>query len=258
MNRFIIYIKEEFRELADLRSHADRKSMGDAFLPLLIAAILLVLDRYGLQGFFIDTLARKLDSFDLYGNRLTFYSQAYFSISSFVLFVMTPLLYERFFPSREGTIYGLGFHSAIPHLPVYIALLFFMLPVLWLVTGDANFYRFYPMYTPGSLPDWLLYESIYMTAFFSVEFFFRGYTLYRLERKTGLYAIVLMVVPYALIHIHKPFPEALGSIIAGLVLGYLSIRGRSIWPGVALHCSIAFFTDFFSLIHSGRLAEWIR
>ena len=57
----------------------------------------------------------------------------------------------------------------------------------------------------------------------------------------------MMTLPYALIHIHKPFPESIGSIFAGIALGYLALKGRSIWPGVALHLFIAWTTDVLSL-----------
>jgi membrane protease YdiL (CAAX protease family) len=71
------------------------------------------------------------------------------------------------------------------------------------------------------------------------------------------YGVFLMVLPYALIYIHKPFPEALTSIVAGLVLGFLALKSRSIWPGILVHTTIAFSTDLFSLIHSGILFGWL-
>ncbi len=42
---------------------------------------------------------------------------------------------------------------------------------------------------------------------------------------------------------------------AGLVLGALALKSRSIWPGVLCHCIVAFSADFFSLWRSGRLME---
>jgi len=61
-----------------------------------------------------------------------------------------------------------------------------------------------------------------------------------------------MVVPYALIHLHKPILEAFASIVAALVLGQLALKSRSIWPGVLVHCGVAFSMDLFALINSGR------
>ena len=128
-----------------------------------------------------------------------------------------------------------------------------MIPVVFLVSMSTKFYRFYPLYRPSSGGDWMLFELVYLIQFFCVEYFFRGFALFRLHKDIGNKAIGVMVVPYALIHIHKPYPEAIGSIIAGLVLGHLAIKGRSIWPGVFLHMLIALSADTFGLYFSGWL-----
>jgi membrane protease YdiL (CAAX protease family) len=156
---------------------------------------------------------------------------------------------------ENGNPFGFRVRSCRPHIPVYLAMVIFMVPLLWLASARYSFYSFYPMYNPVSIGMWLLYEAVYMTQFFAVEFFFRGFALFRLESRFGLHAITIMVVPYALLHIHKPFAEALASIVAGLVLGLLALKSRSIWPGVLIHCTVAFCMDWFALIRSGRMVE---
>lgn len=235
----------------------DRNGLGLALLPVLIAVIMLATDRYGLQNFFItkfsiDLLRRGFDA-----NDVVFFAQVYFSGFTLVAFVLVPLVFHRIFPvtrSDGASPLGLSLRFCKPHLPVYALLLLLMLPVLWLVAMTPGFHKFYPMYKPASLGFWFLYELVYMLQFFAVEFFFRGFILFRLQPHFGLHAITFMVVPYALLHIHKPFPEALASIVAGLVLGMLALKSRSIWPGVVVHCGVAFSMDWFALIHSGRIA----
>ena len=39
--------------------------------------------------------------------------------------------------------------------------------------------------------------------------------------------------------IGKPMPETLGAVIAGVVLGTLSMRTRSIWGGALIHIAVA-------------------
>ena len=46
----------------------------------------------------------------------------------------------------------------------------------------------------------------------------------------------------------------LASIVAGLALGMLALKSRSIWPGVIIHCTVAFCMDWFALVRSGRMA----
>ena len=131
-----------------------------------------------------------------------------------------------------------------------------MLPILWIAAGRQDFIHFYPLYNPDNLNLWLLFETdLSKPIFFVSNIFFRGHLLLRLNDRFGYPAIGMMVVPYALIHIYKPFPEALGSIVAGLLLGYLAIRIRSIWPGVFLHCGVALSMDTFALIQSGRMTN---
>lgn len=246
-------IRDYLTRSFELAAYRDRDTLVTGLTFALVAAILLAFDRFGLQNAFYDHVA-KLSYFDgVSTDRLALYSQIHFSLSAFVLFVCVPTLFHFIFPVRENGVFGLGVRSLPPHLPIYAALPAVMIPVVWFVSQGPAFYEFYPMYNPESLRFWLLFEAVYFLQFFAVEFFFRGLLLFRLERRFGLLAVWIMVVPYALIHIHKPFPEALGSIVAGVVLGTLSIKSRSIWAGVAVHCAVAFAADFFALLHSGRL-----
>jgi len=119
---------------------------------------------------------------------------------------------------------------------------------------QPSFHQFYPLYKPETLKLFLLFELVYLTQFISVEFFFRGFGLFRVERLCPGWGVVLMAIPYSFIHIHKPFGEAVGSIVAGVVLGSLALKTRSIWPGVIVHACIALSADLFSLYHSGRLS----
>ena len=52
---------------------------------------------------------------------------------------------------------------------------------------------------------------------------------------------------------NQPMPEAFASIVAGLALGYMSLRTRSIWLGAAIHVTVAISMDFASLWRQGRL-----
>ena len=241
----------KYRELLLPDSLPDRVVLGRIGLPVLIAVILLLLDRYGIQPAYY----RYFSDLPLYSGvspaGQAFAAQLHFSASCLLLFVLLPLCYHLIFPQDGAHRYGLSLSATITHFPLYALLLGIMLPVLWIASADPGFNAFYPMYKPAGMSDWLTYEAIYMLQFFAVEFFFRGFCLFRLERFTGLYAVAIMVVPYALIHIHKPLPEAMSSIAGGLILGYLAIRTRSIWPGLFVHCGVAFCMDWFSLIRSG-------
>ncbi len=62
-----------------------------------------------------------------------------------------------------------------------------------------------------------------------------------------------MVVPYCMIHFGKPYLEACGAMVAGVVLGSLSMRTRSIYAGFLVHGTVAILMDVVSLDHRNAL-----
>ncbi len=118
-----------------------------------------------------------------------------------------------------------------------------------------SFQATYPFYKDAgkSWFDLLIWELIYGVQFFSVEFFFRGFMTHGLKERFGFYSVPIMTVPYCMIHFGKPFPETLGSILAGLGLGTLSLWSRSIWIGFVIHVMIAWSMDLTALYYKGQL-----
>jgi membrane protease YdiL (CAAX protease family) len=140
------------------------------------------------------------------------------------------------------------------HLPLYAAL---FLPVGLCVLAIANTPEFlsqYPFYQDHrALIDLAVWELAYGVQFFSLEFFFRGFLLRGMAAELGAMAMMVMMIPYCMIHFGKPLPECLGSIIAGMVLGTLAMDTRSIWGGVTIHVAVAWSMDFAALWHKGQL-----
>ena len=66
----------------------------------------------------------------------------------------------------------------------------------------------------------------------------------------GVYSVFAMAVPYCMIHFNKPLAEVLGAILAGTILGTLSLRTRSIWCGVLIHVTVAVSMDLLSLMQT--------
>jgi hypothetical protein len=150
-------------------------------------------------------------------------------------------------------------HPDPPRLaPFYWVGLAVALVLLAVVSFAPGFQATYPFYRGAgrSISDLLLWELLYAAQFFSLEFFFRGWWL-RAGRTMGSHAIWAMMVPYVMIHVGKPMMETLAAIIAGLFLGTLAMRGRSIWPGFALHCAVAVGMDVACLAQRGELpTQW--
>lgn len=222
-----------------------------AKVMLLLCLVMLVFEYFGWQRPFHSLFRQSQFYRDLSLNDRHFYAQVYTSFNFLFLFFFLPLGFHLLFPLKAVERYGLGKVSDPSAYKIYLLIAAVMLPVVFIASSAPSFYNFYPLYRPQGPTDWLLFELVYMTQFLCVEFFFRGFGLFRLQKSFGDKAIAIMVLPYALLHIHKPFPEAIGSIFAGFVLGYLSWKGKSIWPGVLLHMLIALSADTFGLYHSG-------
>lgn len=141
------------------------------------------------------------------------------------------------------------------HTRIYVVLFLVMLPVLAAASFLPSFQMTYPLYSRAgdSLSHFVLYQIPYGMRFASVEAFFRGFLLFALFRRLGYYAVPIATIPYCMIHFGGPLPEAVGSIAAGMMLGYLAIYSRSWLPSALLHWGIAFSMDIFTLLQEWRL-----
>jgi membrane protease YdiL (CAAX protease family) len=70
--------------------------------------------------------------------------------------------------------------------------------------------------------------------------------------------VLAMVVPYCMIHFGKPWAEALAAIIAGVVLGTLALKTRSIWSGFLIHVTVAVSMDLAALLQTQGLPGGLR
>ncbi|WP_437911717.1 CPBP family glutamic-type intramembrane protease [Sorangium sp. So ce302] len=132
-----------------------------------------------------------------------------------------------------------------------------MAPFLFGASLSPAFQAKYPYYklAPGEGPwPWLwAWEALYAAQFVALEFFYRGFFVHGIRRALGYSSIFAMMVPYAMIHFGKPLPEALGSVLAGFILGTVSLKSDSIWGGCAIHIVVATSMDLLSLAHRGLL-----
>ena len=179
----------------------------------------------------------------------------WWGIACLVLLVAIPTLVAaavRLSPRDIGVkLKGTG-RDAWTYLTLYI----FILPVIWLVSQRADFQQTYPFFKPELGPfekNFILFEIVYCLQFFAIEYFFRGFIVLGLKSRIGIASVLVMLAPYCMIHYYKPFPEAMGAIGAGLVLGTLSYRTGTILYGWFLHYAVALSMDLLALGQAGRL-----
>ena len=127
------------------------------------------------------------------------------------------------------------------------------------VSFREDFVAVYPFYRQAHRSgfDLLVWECLYLSQFACLEFFFRGFLLHACKPAFGANAILVMCLPYLMIHFPKPWLEATGAIFFGLFLGMLALRTRSIWGGVLVYVSIALSMDLLALLQTrGLPVRW--
>lgn len=206
-------------------------------------ALVALLDNYqGSNGFFREVR---------WGGAPPLAADVYWFGASFVLWFVLPLagLVLARQPLRE---YGVGLGDARAGAGVAAALLAVMLPVIFVASRSPAFYTQYPMSVSARAGGrtLLVYELFQVGYFVGWEFLWRGLFVNGLGRRVGAAnAILLSMVPFAVMHAGKPEAEALGSIPAGIALGMLAWRTRSFWWGALLHVAAAASMDLFALLH---------
>ena len=126
-----------------------------------------------------------------------------------------------------------------------------MVPVIILaVELFPSFQQKYPLskVAGDSWQMFIPYEISYGIYMFSWEYFFRGFMLFGLEKRFGKYSILIQTIPFAVLHYSKPFPEAMGSIPAGILLGVLALETRSFIYGAAIHWFVALSMDIVAVL----------
>ncbi len=230
---------------------------------VITAVVLTVQEYYGGRQFFQTTLRPELE--ELYLGpwpwlRLERYDELYaygwWCFSRSAGYVLLPLLtWKLLFPSDSLLDMGLRGRGFFEHLWVYAVCLGIVVPVMLIVAHQPDFGSYYPFYKQSSrsIFDFMAWEAMYWVQFFSLELFFRGWMVGALRHNLGSAAIFVMAVPYCMIHYGKPYLEAHGAIVAGVVLGSLAMRTRSIYAGFLLHITVALSMDLLSLYKRGAI-----
>lgn len=167
-----------------------------------------------------------------------------------VFYFILPALLIKFGFRQNLKDYGLAWNGLHRHGWPYLILLGVMLPVIIGASFNPHFKEYYPFfsYASASVTGFLLWELAYGLHFIAVEFFFRGFLVFGLAERLGPYAFFISAVPYCMVHFSKPAGEAIGAILAGLALGYLAWKNRSIWGGALVHWGVAITMDLASTL----------
>ncbi|MBE7173118.1 MAG: CPBP family intramembrane metalloprotease [Williamsia sp.] len=180
------------------------------------------------------------------------------------LVVVVPVLIIRFGFKEPLSSYGLGLPPRGRRSLAVIGtlvLLVVSLPAFYTGAHHPDMQALYPFYRPFTgVPQFLIYELMYLPFFIAIEFIFRGYLLFGLagvkdgelagEEKGfpgvfyfGRYALLIQMLSYTAWHLGKPIPEVFGTLFWGLAAGAVAYAIRSIWPIIIAHWLLNILLD---------------
>ncbi|HNW89679.1 MAG TPA: type II CAAX endopeptidase family protein [Bacteroidales bacterium] len=183
------------------------------------------------------------------------FSLGYWVFSILIFYFLVPALIIKFVFKEKLRDYGLYGGSVLKERRIFTLFLIIMFPLILIFSTTESFQLRYPFYHLQSgeplWPNFFIWQLFYFFQFIALEFFFRGFMVHGLKKQFGYYSIFIMTIPYCMIHFGKPFPETMAAIIAGVILGTLSLKSRSIWMGVAIHYIVALSMDLSALWQKG-------
>jgi membrane protease YdiL (CAAX protease family) len=268
-----------WREL-DLAAHEHQKktlasgnyNYRPAVLFVITAVVLTLQEYYGGRDFFEEHIKPWLRNVELgqilhpgglgslvnlkkYGE---LYSYAWWATNRVAGYTLLPMLAWKIIFRKDSLLdMGLRVRGLLSHAWIYLLCLAVVLPAVFIVSKAPDFANYYPFYKHASRSwfDLACWEVMYFAQFFALEIFFRGFWLRGLETTLGSGAIFAMCVPYCMIHYGKPYLEAAGAVVAGIALGSLSMKTRSIYSGFLVHVTVALSMDLLSLANHGALPK---
>lgn len=189
------------------------------------------------------------------------YNYAWWSVTRVVGYTVFPFAVWKICFRKDSLLdLGLRTKGLLSHAWIYGLCLAVVVPLVIGVSFTPDFASYYPFYKKASRSwtDLMIWEVFYLAQFFGLEVFFRGFMLTTLRKSLGSSAIFAMCVPYAMIHFGKPYLETAGAFIAGIALGTVAMRTKSIYSGFLVHITIAILMDGLALWHRGGLPTvWV-
>jgi uncharacterized protein len=174
----------------------------------------------------------------------------YWFIGDFITFFVLPVFIIRLFFKEKLSSFGLQIGDYKVGLKITLIFILIMLPLVWIASSTDSFANVYP-HLSSARESWtifLIYELGLLVYMIAWEFVWRGYMLFGLFEKFGFYSLFIQLIPFVILHNGKPMLETFGSILAGLALGILALRTKSIFYCVIAHMSVMFSIDLISTL----------
>ncbi|NNE35853.1 MAG: CPBP family intramembrane metalloprotease [Rhodothermales bacterium] len=245
--QYVSRIRAETKRIREAVESIDNQTV----VVLLVAALLVILQsNFGSRSVFRSNFSEYFDP-----QWRGLFSWGWWFVVQGVLGFVVPVALLRFWKGLSLQEMGLGLGDwklasvlGAAYLPLVVIGTFFL-------SSQDSFQSSYPHYQPAAL-NWkffLVYELLFLFYWVGWEYLWRGFILFGTAKALGYYAIFVQAMPFAILHMQKPLPEGILSIVGGVALGALVWRCRSFWIAVPIHalqmlaldlwCSLRIRTD---------------
>lgn len=162
-------------------------------------------------------------------------------VINFVVLFGIPVIFIRLVLKRGLSEFGLQRGNVRMWAKWSLLFLFVMVFGILIAASLGSFQDYYSFHqwAGRSAVSFLLFAAGWGLYFFAWEFFFRGFMLFGLARSLGKHAIVVQMMPFVMMHYNKPWLESYSAIIAGIALGLMAYRSKSVIGCWLLHWLVA-------------------
>ncbi|MBI5216275.1 MAG: CPBP family intramembrane metalloprotease [Ignavibacteriae bacterium] len=178
-----------------------------------------------------------------------------------LLLVLIPFLLIHFRFHGRFVDYGLGIGDTRWGWMTFLVIVGISLPLFYFGSMKQDMWKEYPLIYRGLNTDqikqhfrwnvFLMYELLYASFFFIIEFTFRGYLLFGLKERFGRYAILIQMLSYTAWHLPKPATELVGTPVWGIAVAAVALRVNSLWYVFLAHWLLNVFLDLLILSNRG-------
>jgi membrane protease YdiL (CAAX protease family) len=211
---------------------------------LLTPFLLTTFKYYGSKAFYLSHLTGMSG---LFGDASRA-AERYHFLSAFLLLGLIPALVTRFGFRESLRTCGVQWGDVSYSFKALLVMLPLAVLAAYPGAQSPEFMAEYP-FDKGvgrSAGEFIGHAATYLLYYMGWEFFFRGFMQHGLRDRFGPWnAILVQTVASCLVHIGKPASEIYGSILAGLVWGFIVFRARSLWAVVLTHWALGVALDYF-------------
>lgn len=119
---------------------------------------------------------------------------------------------------------------------IFLILVSLLLLVPWMVyfASKAQF-QGYSLGSPGPLKFFFIVGVLFPIYYFVEEFFFRGFLFISLWKRVGWHSYWITDIIFTLAHLGKPPLEVLLCIPVSIILSFITLSTKSIYPAMIVH-----------------------